>query len=199
MKTRDVLADIGRALRDPDFRREYGAQTMKYDLAAALVEARQAKKLTQKGLAERIGVSQAYIAKLESGAANPTIGLVGSLLATLWLRSRFQLVPLAPRSVAEPATLAQFYWTTDLDVLSEVSLGSLNLPVAQWPAEASVSSRILPQAWVSTKPEALPMFRPLGPGLPPKSIELSTTATTMTPQEKTPDSAIDESVTAVAA
>lgn len=37
---------------------------------------REYKKLTQKDLAEKVGISQAYISKLERGMANPTIDQV---------------------------------------------------------------------------------------------------------------------------
>jgi DNA-binding XRE family transcriptional regulator len=62
-------------LEDPEIRSEYGSATLKYDVAAALVAARKMKNLTQVALANIAGVSQAYIAKLESGEANPTISL----------------------------------------------------------------------------------------------------------------------------
>ena len=42
--------------------------------------------MTQKQFAEKLEKSQPYIAKLESGAANPTIGAIGSMLAVVGLR-----------------------------------------------------------------------------------------------------------------
>ena len=74
-----------------EYRQAFGRETIKYDLASALVEARERAKLSQEELAQLFGVSQAYIAKLESGNANPTIGHVGALLATIRLRAQFRL------------------------------------------------------------------------------------------------------------
>jgi transcriptional regulator with XRE-family HTH domain len=83
-------------LEDHEIRSEYGSETLKYDIAAALVAARKMKNHTQVALANIAGVSQAYIAKLESGEANPTIGRIGAILASIWLKSHITLVPIVP-------------------------------------------------------------------------------------------------------
>ena len=83
-------------LEDNEIRAEYGSATLKYDIAATLVAARKMRNLTQATLAKIAGVSQAYIAKLESGEANPTIGRIGAILAAIWLKSEIKLVPLIP-------------------------------------------------------------------------------------------------------
>lgn len=78
--------DLIRRLDSLHYAKLYGAESAKVDFAVTLVRARRAAPLTQKELAERLGVSQAYIAKLEGGEANPTLGTIGSLLATLGRR-----------------------------------------------------------------------------------------------------------------
>jgi len=83
-------------LKDYEIRSEYGSETLKYDIAAILVAARKMKNLTQIALANIAGVSQAYIAKLESGEANPTIGRIGAILASIWLKAEIDLVPIMP-------------------------------------------------------------------------------------------------------
>src|SRR5215510_12697898 len=81
-------------LEDYEIRSEYGSETLKYDIAAALIAARKMRRLTQAALAKMAGVSQAYIAKLESGEANPTIGRIGSILASIWLKLNINPIPL---------------------------------------------------------------------------------------------------------
>jgi DNA-binding XRE family transcriptional regulator len=54
-----------RLLADPEYRAVYEEEAAKSELWLQLVEARQAAGLTQKQLAERIGVSQAQVARLE--------------------------------------------------------------------------------------------------------------------------------------
>jgi predicted XRE-type DNA-binding protein len=52
-------------LADPERRRIYEEEAAKSDLWLQLVEARQAAGLTQKQVAERMGVSQAQVARIE--------------------------------------------------------------------------------------------------------------------------------------
>ena len=58
-------------LEDIEYRQEFGSESAKLEIAVALAAARKTAGVTQAGLAELAEVSQAYIAKLESGNANP--------------------------------------------------------------------------------------------------------------------------------
>jgi len=51
--------------RDPEYARVYAEEAAKSELWLQLVEARQQAGLTQKELAERLGVSQAQVARIE--------------------------------------------------------------------------------------------------------------------------------------
>lgn len=98
--------DLERELRDLEFRRMYGAAEAKSELAIALADARHALGFTQEEMSKTVGVSQPYVAKLESGDANPTIGAIGSMLGVLNLRLHMETVPLLakPVSVGSAAT-----------------------------------------------------------------------------------------------
>lgn len=50
---------------DPEYQKIYAEEATKSDLWLQLVEARQAAGLTQKQMAERMGVSQAQVARIE--------------------------------------------------------------------------------------------------------------------------------------
>jgi len=52
-------------IADPEFRQVYEEEAAKKELWLQLVEARQAAGLTQKQVAERLGVSQAQVARIE--------------------------------------------------------------------------------------------------------------------------------------
>jgi DNA-binding XRE family transcriptional regulator len=54
-----------RQMADPSFRATYEEEAAKKELWLQLVEARQAAGLTQQQLAERLGVSQAQVARIE--------------------------------------------------------------------------------------------------------------------------------------
>jgi transcriptional regulator with XRE-family HTH domain len=64
------------------------------DSASLLRDARRRSGLTQADLAERLGVSQAAVAKLESPRANPT---VDTLDAALWATGHRLTLDAAPR------------------------------------------------------------------------------------------------------
>lgn len=83
-------------LHDIDYRKEYGAETAKLNMATALATARKKTGITQAELAELAGVSQAYIAKLERGDANPSIGNIGRLLACLWVKPLISVSDMKP-------------------------------------------------------------------------------------------------------
>lgn len=89
-------------LQDIEYRQEFGSESAKLAVAAALARAREAAGITQSALAERAGVSQAYIAKLERGDANPTIGHVGRLLACMWFKPSLAVTPMGPPASLQP-------------------------------------------------------------------------------------------------
>ena len=90
----EVMEQITKDMADDEVRMAYGEELAKMDFALALTKARKESDLTQQQLAERLGVSQAYIARLESGLANPTIGKAGSIFACLWKRPSISMAKL---------------------------------------------------------------------------------------------------------
>lgn len=95
--------DLESKLQDREFAKGFGAEAAKTDFALTLAQARLRCGVTQTDLASRLGATQSYIAKLERGDANPTIGAIGRLLAVLGLRLSTSAVPLTPA----PYSMAQ--------------------------------------------------------------------------------------------
>lgn len=95
----ETREDLEQELKDLEFASYYGADQAKIQLAFTLVDARDQLNLTQKEVADNLKVSQPYIAKLERGDANPTIGKIGSMLAQLGLRLNMKTEPLLPQPV----------------------------------------------------------------------------------------------------
>lgn len=81
----DVIAEIAKELEDEEERMGYGEVAAKSSFALALTFARQERGLTQQELADLLGVSKAYVVRLESGEANPSIAKAGRIFAALWL------------------------------------------------------------------------------------------------------------------
>ena len=92
-------------LEDIDYRKEFGAESAKLEMAAELVNARELMQMTQSALAELAGTSQAYIARLERGDANPTIGNIGRLFACMWLKPRIEPTLMEPLTSIEPVVI----------------------------------------------------------------------------------------------
>lgn len=80
------IDEIREQLQDIEIAREYGEELAKLSCAMTLAASRKEKGLTQEQLAEMTGTSQPYIAKLEKGYANPSIGTIAGILAVMGFR-----------------------------------------------------------------------------------------------------------------
>ncbi len=70
MKFKDHLKE---QLKDPDFRSEYEALEPEYEIIRQIILARNESNMTQKELAERAGIKQGNISRLERGTYNPSL------------------------------------------------------------------------------------------------------------------------------
>lgn len=64
-----------------------------WDVIRTVVEARLAKNLTQKELAERTGINQADISKLENGTRNPSINLLKRIADGMDMVLKIEFLP----------------------------------------------------------------------------------------------------------
>ncbi|MBM3155388.1 MAG: helix-turn-helix transcriptional regulator [Chloroflexi bacterium] len=104
---RTFKGDLTKDLQTTEFATGFGAELAKTDFAMLLVKARKAAGVTQQELAAMAGTTQSYIAKLESGEANPTISKIAELLALLGFRLAPTLVNLNPYTEAPPSKQSQ--------------------------------------------------------------------------------------------
>ena len=91
MRTFDDM--LAKQLQNEDFRKEYEAIQPEMDVIRAIVEARTSQNLTQKGLAERTGINQADISKLENGTRNPSVNLLKRLADGMGMMLKIEFVP----------------------------------------------------------------------------------------------------------
>ena len=77
MRTFDDM--LSKQLQDEEFKKEYDAIQPEMDVIRAIVDARTSQNMTQKELAERTGINQADISKLENGTRNPSVNLLKRL------------------------------------------------------------------------------------------------------------------------
>lgn len=80
-------------MQDPAFAKEYEAIQPEMDVIKAIVEARTSQNLTQKELAERTGINQADISKLENGTRNPSVNLLKRLAEGMGMTLKIEFVP----------------------------------------------------------------------------------------------------------
>lgn len=80
-------------MQNPEFAKEYTEIQPEMDVIRAIVNARLSQHLTQKELAERTGIDQADISKLENGTRNPSINLLKRLAEGMGMALRIEFVP----------------------------------------------------------------------------------------------------------
>ena len=73
-------------MQDPKFRAEHEATRVEFELTRALIAARVESHMTQKELAERTGIRQSNISRIENGTCSPTIATLQTLAKGLGKR-----------------------------------------------------------------------------------------------------------------
>jgi ribosome-binding protein aMBF1 (putative translation factor) len=87
---KDVLA---KHLEDPAFRAEWERSALARAVAVAVVGYRAKRRLTQTQLAERLGVRQPHVARLEMGEHTPSLEMLQRLSRMLGLRFIVEVAP----------------------------------------------------------------------------------------------------------
>ena len=80
-------------LKNEEFKKEYEAIQPEMDVIRAIVDARNSQNLTQKELAERTGINQADISKIENGTRNPSLNLLKRLADGMGMVLKIEFVP----------------------------------------------------------------------------------------------------------
>lgn len=79
-------------LEDPELRAEYDALEAEYAIVRAVFAARRETGLTQRELAEKSGISQADICKIETGNGNPTLKTLQRLAGAMGKNLKIEFV-----------------------------------------------------------------------------------------------------------
>lgn len=91
MRTFDDMLE--KQMKDEEFKKEYEAIQPEFDVIRAIVDARISQNLTQRELAERTGINQADISKLENGTRNPSVNLLKRLADGMGMALKIEFVP----------------------------------------------------------------------------------------------------------
>ena len=87
---------LNEQLQDDAFRKEWEDIQPEMDVIRAMVDARISQNLTQKELAERTGINQADISKLENGTSHPSLKLLKRLADGMGMTLKLEFVPKSP-------------------------------------------------------------------------------------------------------
>ena len=83
---------LAQHMEDPAFAAEYEAQRPEYEAIRAVIAARLACNMTQKELAEKTGIRQSNISRIENGSASPTIDTLARIAAGLGKQLKIDFV-----------------------------------------------------------------------------------------------------------
>ena len=86
-----------KVLKNPEIKAEYDALEAEYDIIQAMIYARNKQHITQKELAERTGITQADISRIENGTRNPSLAMVKRIAEGLGMRLKLEFVPTAAK------------------------------------------------------------------------------------------------------
>lgn len=83
---------LAQQMENPEFAAEYEAQRPEYEAIRAVIAARLACNMTQKELAEKTGIRQSNISRIENGSASPTVDTLARIAAGLGKQLKIDFV-----------------------------------------------------------------------------------------------------------
>lgn len=89
--SRETLDEM---MKDPEFKAEWDAFEPEFAIMQAMVDARRQSGMTQKQLAEKTGINQADISKLERGNGNPSLRTLRRLAEGMGMRVKLAFEPI---------------------------------------------------------------------------------------------------------
>lgn len=113
--------DLKREMQDPEFARYFAASAARNGFGLTLARLRREAGCTQADLATRIGASQSYVAKLEGGQANPTIGQAAEVMSALGYQLRTDAIPLSEHWSSVAPSQPRYDLEVDLDAGDAIS------------------------------------------------------------------------------
>jgi transcriptional regulator with XRE-family HTH domain len=111
-------------LVDPSFKAEWQRLTPAREFAATLLRYRAEHKLSQRALAQRLGVSQPRIVKLESGEHNPDVDTIINVVRRLGIEFALDVAPVS-RKPALVTAQARKHGVIAYDDVAVVAASSL--------------------------------------------------------------------------
>lgn len=83
---------LNEQMKDPDFKKEWDENEARYQLMMMVLCARNEEQLTQSELAERTGLRQSNISRIENGQSMPSIATLAKIAQGLGKRLEIRFV-----------------------------------------------------------------------------------------------------------
>ena len=83
---------LNEQLQNPEFKKEWDKNELEYQLMMMILKARNEQNLTQSELAERTGIRQSNISRIEKGQALPSISTLCKIARGLGKRLQIKFV-----------------------------------------------------------------------------------------------------------
>ena len=96
--SRNFRHTLNEQLKNPEFKAEWDALEPEFQVIQAMLQGRKANNLTQKQLAEKTGITQADISRLENGESNPSLNTLKKLAEGLGMTLKLEFIPKSPVS-----------------------------------------------------------------------------------------------------
>jgi transcriptional regulator with XRE-family HTH domain len=84
---------LNKQLENPDFKKEWDDLEPEFDTIQAIIDARKSSNMTQKELAQKTGIDQADISKIENGVANPALSTLKRLAEGMDMVLKLEFIP----------------------------------------------------------------------------------------------------------
>lgn len=89
----DFRTYLDEQMKTPEFKKEWDDLEPEFNTIQAIIDARKNRNMTQKELAERTGIDQADISKIETGNANPALSTLKRLAEGMDMVLKLEFVP----------------------------------------------------------------------------------------------------------
>lgn len=88
----DLKNYLNKQLENPEFAAEYEAARPEYDTIRAIIAARIDSGMTQKQLAEKTGIRQSNLSRIENGTSSPTVDTLSRIAAGMGRKLKIEFV-----------------------------------------------------------------------------------------------------------
>ncbi len=88
----DFDSFLNEQLQDPEFKKEWDASQLEFDITEMIIAARREQNLSQKELAAKSGIRQSNISRIENGQCIPNITTLQRIAAGLGKKVQIQFI-----------------------------------------------------------------------------------------------------------